>query len=171
MRSAGDLISAFEKLDASSGEEVAHPVVAGTPVDVALVVGLRVRRFERHARPGRLAVQDRVERLLPRGGMHCRGLGQDAVEVKPPGCVPAKIHRTVRLIGWGLSAHDLAPGVLVAVWVLRRGGWRPAGWVGGGALDTTVSAAGVLQRTRSLPDTVIACPKWSSSSASPSVSQ
>src|SRR5690606_6687480 len=68
------LRAALGQGDAAGGEEGAHAVQARASVDVAEVVVADVER--RGA-----AAQETVEDVLPRGGVHAGGVGDDAVGV------------------------------------------------------------------------------------------
>ena len=76
---------ALGQLDSARGEEPAHPIGAGEPVDVLVVLAPRVEGDELLARPFRSGAQELVEHLLPGRRVHLRGLGQHPVEIEEAG--------------------------------------------------------------------------------------
>ena len=58
------------------------PSSRGFPVDIVPVITLDVERSKRLSRATGAPLQERVEKLLPGSGVHGRGLGDDAVQIK-----------------------------------------------------------------------------------------
>ena len=116
--------------DAPGGQEVAHPVRAWLPVNVAFVVRARIERGEGRPAPGALFLEKPVKGLLPSRGMDRGGLRQDPVKVKEPGVIGAKIHCRA-LAPFGVrGVHGVSFRAVLLPCSLRGSGSRPAGWVG-----------------------------------------
>lgn len=77
----GSLSAPFRKVDATRSKERAYTVVARLAVDVFVIASNRIERHKRLAARRPLA-QKAVERLLPSRGMHPRGLGEHAAQIK-----------------------------------------------------------------------------------------
>src|SRR5262249_5717259 len=76
------VVAAFGQLDPPGGEERPDPIGPRFPVHVLLVVPARVERYERLAGPTGTVPQVVVEHLFPRGVVHERRLGDDAIQVE-----------------------------------------------------------------------------------------
>src|SRR5581483_2295604 len=164
------IVATLREGDVPGREEVAHTVLPRLAVHVSLVVAFGIERSEGLARPGRFFVEKLVEGLLPGRCVHLGGLGQDTVEIEQPGLVGIDVHGSGRVTGPVSAAHGIAPRASGSVPAWRRGGSRPAGWVGVGERWAPVGR-GVGRETGSSMATVVASPKWHISSGSPVASR
>jgi hypothetical protein len=73
---------AIRQVDEARREEAAYAVVSRFTVYIVAVITLDVERSKRLSRATGAPLQERVEKLLPGSGVHGRGLGDDAVQIK-----------------------------------------------------------------------------------------
>src|SRR6266487_4146897 len=100
---------ALGQLDSARGQERANAVVARLAVDVPVVVGDRVEGGELLAGSLGALAQVRVEHLLPGGGVHLGGLGEDAVEIEEAGADPARQPKPLRVAGHEQTVQNKGP--------------------------------------------------------------
>lgn len=70
------------QIDTARAEKTPDAVLSGLTVDVAAIVGVDVERDERLAVVSCALLEEAVEQLLPRGGMHARRPRQHSVEIE-----------------------------------------------------------------------------------------
>src|SRR6266487_7108980 len=100
---------ALGQLDSARGQERANAVVARLAVDVPVVVGDRVEGGELLAGSLGALAQVRVEHLLPGGGVHLGGRGEDAVEIEEAGADPARQPKPLRVAGHEQTVQNKGP--------------------------------------------------------------